>query len=91
LAELLPGRDGCEITDGGADAIAMIQAVICCSVAGPVGLVVGTIEDIVPEPAAVSQPSSRPGVSGALIHDERVIEVLDVDALIAAAFVGASS
>jgi len=68
----------------------MIQAVICGSITGPVGLVVGSIEDIVPEPDGVAQPPSRPGVSGSLIYDERVIEILDVDALVAAACVGAS-
>jgi hypothetical protein len=50
---------------------------------------VDTIEDIVPEPIAVAQPPSRRGVTSSLILDEMVVELLDIDALVADARVDA--
>jgi two-component system chemotaxis sensor kinase CheA len=92
LAELLPDQHPMDGTDqrGGSTAIdpESIHAVVCDSAGGLVGLVVDHIEDIVPEPVAVAQPPSRRGVSTSLILGERVIELLDIDVLVADAGVG---
>jgi len=92
LADVLPDQqlpNGTELTGGSiTHDTESIQAVVCDSASGLVGLVVGSIEDIVPEPTAVGQPVSRRGVSSSLILNERVTELLDIDALVADASVG---
>jgi two-component system chemotaxis sensor kinase CheA len=66
-----------------APSVGVLHTVVCESSIGLVGLVVGHIEDVVPQPAATPQPSSRRGVIASLVVDNRVTELLDVEALIA--------
>ena len=66
-----------------------VQTIVCHSSGGPVGLVVERIHDVVPEPSAPAQPSSRRGVIRRLVIDDRVTELLDVEALVAHARAGA--
>ena len=47
------------------------------------GLVVGRIEDVVDEPVIPSQPPSRRGIVTSFIVDDRVTELIDLEALIA--------
>jgi chemotaxis protein histidine kinase CheA len=61
------------------------QTIVCESSVGPLGLVVERIEDVVPQPRVPSQPSSRPGVAGRFVIDDRVTELLDIEALVTAA------
>ena len=64
-------------------AAGMLQAVVCESSAGLVGLVVGRIEDVVEMPSAPPQPASRRGVAASLVVGDRVTELLDIEALVA--------
>jgi two-component system chemotaxis sensor kinase CheA len=67
------------------DRTTTVHAVVCDSSAGPVGLVVDGIEDVIAEPPAPPQPASRRGVSACLLVDDRITELVDVDALVAVA------
>ena len=92
LADLLPEPQQLPDTDpmrgsSTTDTVS-IHAVVCDSATGLVGLVVDSIEDIVPEPPAVAQPTNRRGVSASLILDDRVTELLDIDVLVADASAG---
>jgi two-component system chemotaxis sensor kinase CheA len=66
----------------------VLHAVVCDSSIGLVGLVVGRIEDIVGEPAAVPQPPSRRGVIARVVVDGRATELIDVETLIVDAGLG---
>ena len=88
LDELLPDSraDG----NGASGAAAEhVQTIVCHSADGPVGLVVERIDDVVAEPSAPAQPSSRRGVIRRLVIDDRVTELLDIEALVAHARAGA--
>jgi two-component system, chemotaxis family, sensor kinase CheA len=64
----------------------VLDTVVCESSIGLVGLVVGHIEDVVPQPAAaLPQPPSRHGVIASFVVDDRITELLDVELLIAEA------
>ena len=65
-----------------------VQTIVCHSADGPVGLVVERIDDVVAVPSVPSQPSSRRGVIRRLVIDDRVTELLDIDALVARARAG---
>jgi two-component system chemotaxis sensor kinase CheA len=91
LADLLPERDERQLMPSATDTGLAITTVICDSPSGLVGLVVDTIEDIVPEPIAVAQPPGRRGVTSSLILNEMVVELLDVDALVADARIDATA
>jgi two-component system chemotaxis sensor kinase CheA len=60
----------------------LAQMIVCDSSAGLLGLVVKSIEDVVPEPAEPAQPSSVPGVARRLVIDDRLTELLDLEALV---------
>jgi two-component system chemotaxis sensor kinase CheA len=83
VAELLP----CHTV---ADASAALQTgghvptIVCHSSAGPIGLVVERIEDVVAEPGDPSEPTDR-GVETRLVIEQRVTELLDVEAVLATA------
>jgi two-component system chemotaxis sensor kinase CheA len=62
-----------------------VQTVVCETSIGLVGLVVARIEDIVAEGPLPVQPPSRAGVAASLIVEERVTELVDLEALVAAA------
>jgi two-component system chemotaxis sensor kinase CheA len=82
VADLLPnGSTPSAPTD-------LLDAVVCESSIGLVGLVVGHIEDVVARPAATPQPPSRRGVAARVVVDHRVTEVLDVETLVVAAGLG---
>jgi chemotaxis protein histidine kinase CheA len=84
LADLLPGP-GDERRHPQAPRAEHAQTIVCHSSAGSVGLVVESIEDVVPEPGFPSAPSGRPGVARRLVIAGRVTELLDVEALAVAA------
>ena len=88
LDELLPDSraNGNGASRGAAE---HVQTIVCHSADGPVGLVVERINDVVAEPSALAQPSSRRGVIRRLVIDDRVTELLDIDALVAHARAGA--
>jgi two-component system chemotaxis sensor kinase CheA len=88
LAELLPtlGTDPTSHSVGTDSE--EIHAVVCESSSGLIGLVVDSIEDIVPEPMDLPVTASRRGVSASFILDERVTELLDIDVLVAATGIG---
>ena len=62
-----------------------IHVIVVDSSAGPVGLWVHTIDDIIAAEHVQRQPASRRGVSECVVLGDRVAEVLDVDALVAEA------
>jgi two-component system chemotaxis sensor kinase CheA len=78
------GRSATGSNDG-----ADIHAIVCDSSVGLVGLVVDRIEDVAARPPTPPQPPPRRGVSASLVVDERVTELIDVEALIADAGIGA--
>jgi two-component system chemotaxis sensor kinase CheA len=59
-----------------------INAIVCTSSAGLVGLVVERIDDVVIEPPALSQPVNRRGVSARLMINNRMTELVDIEALV---------
>lgn len=63
----------------------VFQAVVCSCSIGLVGMVVDRIEDVVGEPATPRQPASRRGVTACLVVEDRVTELVDVEALVAEA------
>lgn len=75
----------CSQEGPGDHASELIDAVVCESSAGPVVLVVGRIEDVVAEPPMPEQPTGRPGVAACFVVGGRVTELVDVEALVAAA------
>jgi two-component system chemotaxis sensor kinase CheA len=82
----LSGQVGDEPAAAGSSA--MLQTIICESSIGLVGLVVGHIEDVAGRPATGEQPPCRRGVSTRLVVDDRVTELLDLEALVADAELG---
>jgi two-component system chemotaxis sensor kinase CheA len=88
LDELLPDARA-DRNGASAAAAEHVQTIVCHSADGPVGLVVDRIDDVVAEPAVPAQPSSRHGVIRRLVIDDRVTELLDIDALVARARAGA--
>jgi two-component system chemotaxis sensor kinase CheA len=89
LHELLPDSraDG---NGASSPAAEHVETIVCHSAGGPVGLVVERIDDVVSEPSVPAQPSSRQGVVRRLVIDDRVTELLDVEALVAHARAGAA-
>jgi two-component system chemotaxis sensor kinase CheA len=82
LTELLPGHAAADASPPLA-ADAYLPTIVCHPPAGPIGLVVERIEDVVSEPG---EPSSRAGQEGAgrrLVIEERVTELLDIEAVLA--------
>ncbi len=63
----------------------LMRTIVCESSVGAVALVVGGVDDIAPEPAVPAQPASRAGVEACLVVDGRVVELLDLEALVSAA------
>ncbi|HEY3356723.1 MAG TPA: chemotaxis protein CheW [Polyangia bacterium] len=88
LAQLLPERrsaprhpeDGEEERDG-----TMIQVVVYASGGASVGLVVDRMLDIVEEPLAAGCAAGRSGVLYSAVIQGRITEVLDMEAILAAA------
>lgn len=89
VADLL-GDQIAQIPDAPTDNSGDIRAIVCHSSAGPVGLIVDSIEDVVPEPSTPVQPSNRRGVSSRLVIDDRVTELIDIEMLVADTGVGQS-
>ena len=87
LDELLPDARA-DRNRSSAAAAEHVQTIVCHSADGPVGLVVDRIDDVVAEPSVPAQPSSRRGVIRRLVIDDRVTELLDIDALVARARAG---
>ena len=88
LKELLPdsGVDGNGASGPDGE---RVQTIVCDSSGGPVGLVVERIDDVVTEPPLLAQPPGRRGVLRRLVIEDRVTELLDIDALVADAYAGA--
>jgi two-component system chemotaxis sensor kinase CheA len=68
------GRPGRETADG-------IQTVVCRGAGGLIGLVVDRVDDVVADPPRPAQPRTRTGVAATVVVDDRLAEVVDVDAL----------
>ena len=64
---------------------------MCNTSVGAVGFVVGSIDDMVQEPPVPRQPASRDGVEACVVLEGRVAELLDLEALVATAGIGARS
>lgn len=76
-----PVRDG-----GSGDAL---DVVVCATSIGLVGFVVAAIEEILPRPVVEPEHVGRVGVVGRMVVDERVTDLLDIEALLAlAGFMG---
>jgi len=86
VAEMLPDERTQDVRSTEGDE--QVQTIVCHSSTGQVGLVVQRIEDVVPEPPVPSQPSNRRGVAGRVMVDDLITELLDVEALVAAAGAG---
>jgi len=67
-----------------------VQTVVCDSSIGLVGLVVQTIEDIVEASAVPCETTRCHGVAAALVLEDRVTDVVDIEALISDAGLGQS-
>ncbi len=91
VADFLPERRQSDREQGPSPASEGVAAVVCETSRGPVGFVVSSIDDVVAEPAVPRQPASRPGVEACVVIGERVAELLDVEALAAAAGIGRAS
>lgn len=59
-----------------------VPTIVCQSTAGPVGLVVERIEDVVAEPLRASSDDRDGGPSRRLVIDETVTELIDIEALV---------
>ncbi len=90
VSALLPERRLTGREASGVPTSESIAAVVCHGAQGLVGFVVRSIDDVVAEPAVPRQPPSRPGVEACLVVDGQVTELLDLEALTAAAGIGAS-
>lgn len=62
---------------------AFVMAVVCTTTAGLVGLTVQRIDDVAARPDVPAQPAKRHGVAARLVVDDRVTELLDLEALVA--------
>jgi len=67
-----------------ADALS-IQVLVCHHEGQAIGLVVEQILDIVEDRAEVKSPATRPGVLCAVVIENRVTELLDLQAILQAA------
>jgi two-component system chemotaxis sensor kinase CheA len=87
VAELLPDAP----TDEGLHINPLsdqISAIVCRTTAGPVGLIVESIDDVVPEPSTPGQPSTRAGVLSRIVVGDQVTELIDVEVLVSNSVVG---
>jgi two-component system chemotaxis sensor kinase CheA len=91
VAVLLPERRRVDRETPPAGALEGVAAVVCETAVGLVGFVVGSIDDVVPEPTVPRQPPSRAGVEACVVVGDRVAELLDLDSLAAAAGIGAAT
>ena len=92
VAEVLPERRRAERAAATSAAGTGVLAVVVCETpVGPVGLVVGSIDDIASEPAVPRQPPSRLGVEACVVVGERIAELLDLPVLVAQAGIGHAS
>ncbi len=82
LSEVLPERRAVarsqRVRDNG-----IADTVVCRTSAGEVGLVVGSIDDVVAEPLQEAQPTSRRGVLACIVLENRIAELIDVETLAA--------
>ena len=91
VADLLPERREVERGPRAQSHTELLPAIVCNTSVGPVGFVVGSIDDMVQEPAVPPQPASRPGVEACIVVHGRVAELLDIEALVSAADIGVRS
>ena len=73
------GPDRADDTDRGGT----LTTVVCATSAGLVGLTVARIEDVAARPEQPAQPGTRRGVGARVVVEDRVTEVLDIEALVA--------
>ena len=92
VAEVLPERRTVQRATATPTAGTNVLAVVVCETpVGPVGLVVGSIDDFAAEPAVPRQPPSRVGVEACVVVGERMAELLDLAVLVAQAGIGEAS
>jgi two-component system chemotaxis sensor kinase CheA len=82
VGELLPGF-GTGDERASVETAEHVPTIVCHSSAGPVGLVVERIEDVVVERLEPSSRSRQRGAARRLVVDDRVTELIDVEALVA--------
>lgn len=85
VSDLLPERRLVDRDRAIAPAEQGLASVVCETAVGPVGFVIGSIDDVVAGPPLLRQPPSRRGVEACVVVDDRVAELLDVDVLAAEA------
>jgi two-component system chemotaxis sensor kinase CheA len=92
VAHLLPERrqvDRPRATEAATEATdEALSTVVCETSVGPVGFVVTSIDDVVAEPQVQRQPASRAGVEACVVVEDRLAELLDIEALSAQAGIG---
>jgi two-component system chemotaxis sensor kinase CheA len=92
VAHLLPERrqvDRPRATEAATEATdEALSTVVCETSVGPVGFVVTSIDDVVAEPQVQRQPASREGVEACVVVEDRLAELLDIEALSAQAGIG---
>jgi two-component system chemotaxis sensor kinase CheA len=91
VADLLPERREVERVPRADRQTDQLPAIVCNTSVGPVGFLVGSIDDMVQEPAVPRQPASRRGVEACVVIQGRVAELLDIEALASAADIGVRS
>jgi two-component system, chemotaxis family, sensor kinase CheA len=89
VADVLPERREADRGTPTAPTSGQLPVIVCRTPVGPVGFVVGSIDDVVQEPPTPRQPASRRGVSACLVVQDRIAELLDLEALTVEAGIGA--
>lgn len=82
LATVLPSRQPATALQTRLEGIATLHAIVVVHEDNAIGLVVESILDIVQDAAVVDQQGARPGVRGTAVIQEKVTELLDVDAVL---------
>jgi two-component system, chemotaxis family, sensor kinase CheA len=83
LATILPGRSHPTPLETRLQGASSLHAIVVVHEDNAIGLVVESILDIVQDAATVERQGARPGVRGTAVIQDKVTELLDVDAILA--------
>ena len=83
LATVLPGRSQPTSLETRLQGASSLHAIVVVHEDNAIGLVVESILDIVQDAATVERQGARPGVRGTAVIQDKVTELLDVDAILA--------